>query len=38
MSLERNGEPVEIKATLTKAYATSESIVEDDNATEVRKR
>ena len=37
MSLERNGEPVEIKATLTKAYATSESIVEDDNATEAQK-
>ena len=37
MSLERNGEPVEIKATLTKAYAASESIVEDENATEAQK-
>lgn len=37
MDLERNGEPVSIKATLTKALATSESLVEDENATEAQK-
>ena len=34
MDLERNGEPVIIKATLTKAMATSESLIEDENATD----
>ncbi|MGJ8549995.1 peptidase M61 [Winogradskyella wichelsiae] len=37
MNLERDGEPVEIKATLTKAYASSDSIVEDENATDAQK-
>ncbi|NRR93009.1 peptidase M61 [Winogradskyella undariae] len=37
MDLERNGEPVEIKTTLTKAYASSDSIVEDENATDAQK-
>jgi len=37
MDLERNGEPVAIKAILTKAYTTSESIIEDKNATEAQK-
>lgn len=37
MDLERNGEPVVIKATLTKAYAADESLIEDENATEAQK-
>lgn len=37
MDLERNGEPVSIKATLTKATAVDESIVEDANATDAQK-
>jgi predicted metalloprotease with PDZ domain len=37
MDLERNGEPVAIKALLTKATAKSESLVEDENATEAQK-
>jgi predicted metalloprotease with PDZ domain len=37
MDLERNGEPVAIKALLTKATAKSESLVEDKNATEAQK-
>ena len=37
MDLERNGEPVAIKATLTKATAMSESLVEDPNATDAQK-
>ena len=37
MDLERNGEPVVIKALLTKATAKSESLVEDENATEAQK-
>ena len=37
MEIERNGEQVVIKTTLTKATATSESLVEDDNATEAQK-
>ncbi len=37
MDLERNGEPVVIKATLTKATATSESLIEDENATDAQK-
>jgi len=37
MNLERDGKPVEIKTTLTKAYAADESIVEDENATEAQK-
>lgn len=37
MDLERNGEPIAIKATLTKATATSESLVEDTNATDAQK-
>lgn len=37
MDLERNGEPVAIKATLTKAFATDESLVEDKNATDAQK-
>ncbi|MFK7831674.1 MAG: peptidase M61 [Winogradskyella sp.] len=37
MDLERNGEPIVIKTTLTKATATSESIVADENATEAQK-
>ncbi len=36
MTLERNGEPVTIKTKLTQAYAMSESIVEDDNATDAQ--
>ncbi len=36
MDLERNGEPVLIKTKLTKATTTSESLVEDENATEVQ--
>lgn len=34
MDLERNGEAVVINATLTKAYATTESLIENENATE----
>jgi predicted metalloprotease with PDZ domain len=37
LDLERNGEPVAIKATLTKAYAKGESLVEDENATDAQK-
>lgn len=37
MDLERNGEPVAIKATLTKAMATDESLMEDENATDAQK-
>ncbi|MUU77300.1 M61 family metallopeptidase [Winogradskyella endarachnes] len=37
MDLERDGKPMLIKATLTKAYATDETIVEDENATESQK-
>jgi len=37
MNLERDGKPVEIKTTLTKAYAADESIVEDEKATEAQK-
>lgn len=36
MDLERNGEPVFIKATLTKAYAVDESLIEDENATDAQ--
>lgn len=36
MDLERNGEPVVIKATLTKATAKSEGLIEDENATEAQ--
>ncbi len=37
MELERDGKPVMIEAKLTKAYAKSKSLVEDENATEVQK-
>ncbi|WP_179020275.1 M61 family metallopeptidase [Winogradskyella forsetii] len=37
MEIEREGQPVSIEATLTKAYATGESIVEDENATDAQK-
>lgn len=37
MNLERDGEPMLIKATLTKAYATDTLIVEDENATGAQK-
>jgi len=37
MDLERNGEPILIKATLTKATAVSEGIIEDKNATDAQK-
>ena len=37
MDLERDGKPVAIKAILTKAMATSVSIVEDKNATDAQK-
>ncbi|WP_178988849.1 M61 family metallopeptidase [Winogradskyella schleiferi] len=37
MDLERDGKPVSIKTTLTKPYATGESIVEDENATDAQK-
>lgn len=37
MEIERDGELIKIETTLTKAYAESESIVEDDNATEAQK-
>lgn len=37
MDLERNGKPVVIKTTLTKAFANDESIIEDENATEAQK-
>jgi len=37
MDIERNGEPVAIKATLTKATAVDESIIEDPNATDAQK-
>ncbi|WP_296383956.1 peptidase M61 [Winogradskyella sp.] len=37
MDLERNGEPVKIEAKLTKATAKSESLIEDENATEAQK-
>jgi predicted metalloprotease with PDZ domain len=37
MDLERNGEPILIEATLTKAIAISESLIADENATEAQK-
>ncbi|WP_339623916.1 peptidase M61 [uncultured Winogradskyella sp.] len=37
MDLEREGKPVVIKATLTKATAKSEGLVEDENATDAQK-
>ena len=37
MDLERNGEPVVIKTTLTKAFAKSEGLVENPEATEGQK-
>lgn len=37
LSIERNGEAMELKGTLTEAKATSESLVEDPNATEAQK-
>jgi len=37
MDLERDGKPVVIKTTLTKAYAPGESIIENENATEAQK-
>ncbi|WP_178985108.1 M61 family metallopeptidase [Winogradskyella helgolandensis] len=37
MDLERDGKPIEIKTKLTKGYAPSESIIEDENATEAQK-
>ena len=37
MDLERKGEPVALKATLTQAFAIDESLVEDDGATEAMK-
>jgi predicted metalloprotease with PDZ domain len=37
MDIERNGEPIAIKATLTKATAMSESLIEDPNATDAQK-
>ncbi|MFC0604327.1 M61 family metallopeptidase [Winogradskyella pulchriflava] len=37
MDLERNGETIILKGTLTKATAKSESIIEDPNATEAQK-
>ena len=37
MNLERDGKPVEIKTILTKAYASDESIIEDENATDAQK-
>jgi predicted metalloprotease with PDZ domain len=37
MDLERNGEPLIIKATLTKAVAKSESLIEDENASDAQK-
>jgi predicted metalloprotease with PDZ domain len=37
MDLERDGEPIAIKATLTKAYAVDESLIEDENATDAQK-
>ncbi|WP_299126204.1 peptidase M61 [uncultured Winogradskyella sp.] len=37
MDLERNGEPVTIKATLTKPTALSEGLIEDENATDAQK-
>ena len=37
MDLERDGKPVLIKTTLTKAYAAGESIIEDENPTEAQK-
>ncbi|WP_411767663.1 peptidase M61 [Winogradskyella sp. A3E31] len=37
MKLERNGEPVEIKTKLTKAYAMSKGLVEAEDATEEQK-
>jgi len=36
MDLERNGEPVMIKTTLTKATAISQGLIEDENATEAQ--
>ncbi|MDB9755791.1 peptidase M61 [Winogradskyella sp.] len=37
MDLERDGKPVVIKTTLTKATAKSEGLVEDENATDAQK-
>ena len=37
MDLERNGEPILIKAKLTKATAKGESLIEDENATDAQK-
>lgn len=37
MKLDREGTPVVIKTKLTKAYATSEGLIEDENATDAQK-
>ncbi len=37
MDLERDGQPIAIKATLTKATALSEGLIEDENATDAQK-
>ncbi|NRD21507.1 peptidase M61 [Winogradskyella eckloniae] len=37
MDLERDGTPILIKATLTKAYASEEKLMDDENATESQK-
>ncbi|SDS44750.1 Predicted metalloprotease, contains C-terminal PDZ domain [Formosa sp. Hel1_31_208] len=37
MDLERNGKPIAIKTTLTKAIAKSQTLVEDETATETQK-
>ncbi|MBO6880124.1 peptidase M61 [Winogradskyella sp.] len=37
LNIERNGEAMELKGTLSEATATSESLVEDPNATEAQK-
>ena len=37
LNIERNGEEIELKGTLEKATATSESLIEDENATEAQK-
>lgn len=37
MDLERNGDPVAIKATLTKAVAKDQTLIEDENASDAQK-
>ena len=36
ITLERDGKPIEIKTKLTKAFATSKGLIEDETATKAK--